>query len=325
MGKDERKPLLDVPARYKLVQARTILNRVNARIPLNWTINPYRGCRHACVYCFARPTHTFYGLNSASDFHSQIFVKLNAAELLRNELNKHKTKGHTICLGSVTDPYQPAETRYHLSRQLLEVLVEFKHPLEIITKSPLILRDLELLKELNQLTNGGVTVNVSIISLDPTKSRLFDPGAPSPGKRLDCVAGLSEAGIKTRVFIMPVLPGITDDPDELEELVRAVAQAGAYTIVGDALRLARGLEDYYYNFLDANYPELRPRYDRIYNHGQRTFASPLYREALKAKINQLRSTYGLDHPLAAYEEPAKIEAALEAAENKPQQLQFTFS
>ena len=309
---------LDGPVRYHEIQARTILNRVRDKMYLNWTINPYRGCRHACVYCFARPTHTYYGLNAGPDFHSQIFVKVNAAKRRRVELNRPGWVGETICLGSVTDPYQPAERRYRLSRQILEVLCEMANPLDLITKSPLILDDLELLVELNRRTGGRVSVNLSLVTLDEGLARLIDPGAPAPHKRLDTLARLSAAGIKTRLFIMPVLPGITDSAAELEGLVRAGASAGVQTVAADPLRIARGLEDYYFSFIDRHFPALRPRYDRLYAHGRRTTVAPAYKEALRAKLVELREQYGLvEGAERAFQEPARLHTALERAEGSP--------
>jgi DNA repair photolyase len=300
-------------------------------MPLNWTINPYRGCRHACVYCFARPTHTYFNLNAGVDFHTEIFVKINAPQVLRAELSRPGWKGQPICLGSATDPYQPIERRYRLSRKLLEVLCEKANPLDIITKSHLILDDLDLLTELNRRTGGQVAVNISLTTLDEAKARLIDPGAPSPRKRMETLARLSQAGIKTRLFIMPVLPGITDQPEELEYLVRAAAQAGVTSVSADALRIARGLEEYYYGFIDKNYPELRPRYNRLYRNGQRSLIAPAYKEALRNKMAELRAKYNFpekrvlrseERPEQAtqtqlelrFEEPARLQAALEAAE-----------
>lgn len=308
---------LGVAPQYIPIQARTILNRVQAMMPFNWIINPYRGCRHACVYCFARPTHTYYGFDAGIDFHSRIFVKTNAPQLLRKELSRPGWKNEKICLGSVTDPYQPAERRYRLSRRILEVLCEWSNPLEIITKSHLVLDDLELLQELNRRTNGNVSVNISLATPDETKARLIDPGAPSPQKRIEALALLSQAGIKTRLFIMPVLPGITDAPDELETLVQAASRAGVSSVVADTLRLAHGLETYYYAFLEQYYPELLPRYERLYKQGKRTFAADAYRKALHTKTDELRQRYFFhkNEDDAIFAEPSTLTAALEEAEN----------
>ncbi|HEX2912738.1 MAG TPA: radical SAM protein [Chloroflexia bacterium] len=322
----------DGPVQYEEIQARSILNRVKAMMPMSWTINPYRGCRHACVYCYARPTHTYYGLNAGSDFHTRIFVKVNAPDLLRKELSRPSWKGEAICLGSATDPYQPAEKRYHLVRNLLEVLCEYANPLDIITKSNLVVDDLDLLVELNRRTGGRVAVNMSLTTIDAQKARLIDPGAPSPQKRLEAIARLSAAGIKTRLFIMPVLPGITDDPEELEKLVKAGAEAGAHRVSADTIRIARGLEDYYFSFIEANFPELFPRYMRLFERGRRTMVSEAYKEALRKKMAELRARYKVEdngdrrsisvedqRRLAqlnqVYDQPGKFQAALDIAES----------
>ncbi len=284
---------LDGPVYYQEIQARSVLNRVKAMMPMAWTINPYRGCRHACVYCYARPSHTYYGLNAGADFHTQIFVKINAAAVLRQELARPSWKHESICLGSATDPYQPAERRYRLTRQILQVLCNFANPVEIITKSHLVVDDLDILSELNRRTQGRVAVNMSLTTLDEAKARQIDPGAPSPRKRLEALAKLTAAGIKTRLFIMPILPGITDNPVELEELVKAAAETGVRTIAADTLRIARGLEDYFDDFLDKYYPELHPRYERLYSGGRRTLVVDAYKEALKKKVNEWRIKYGM--------------------------------
>jgi DNA repair photolyase len=326
---------LDGPVRYRLIQARSVLNRVKAMMPLNWTINPYRGCRHACVYCFARPSHTYLGLNAGLDFQSVILVKINAPQVLRAELARPGWKREPICLGSATDPYQPAERRYRLSHQILEALCEMSNPLDIITKSHLVLEDLDLLVELSRRTGGQVAVNMSLTTLNETKAFQIDPGAPAPRKRLEAIARLSAAGIKTRLFIMPILPGITDRPDELEALVQSAAEVGAQSVHADPLRIARGSEEYFYRFLDTHYPELRPRYERLYAQGRRTMAAERYKAAVRDKMAELRARYNLDTrhsepeaaheeiqpqayqpELAIFDEPARLEAALEAAENR---------
>lgn len=326
----------DGPVHYEPIQAHSVLNRVKAMMPLSWTINPYRGCRHACVYCFARPTHTYFNLNAGIDFHTQIFVKINAPQVLRQELSRPGWKRAPICLGSATDPYQPAERRYHLTRKILVVLCEKANPLDIITKSHLILEDLDLLLELNRRTGGQVAVNMSLTTLDNIKARLIDPGAPSPAKRLDTLARLSEAGIKTRLFIMPVLPGITDSPDDLEQLVKTAAEIGVNSVSADSLRIARGSEEYFYGFIDKNFPELRARYNRLYNNGRRSMISDAYKEALRNKMAELRVKYGFPEKRLRseenfsqteqaqlemrFEEPARLEEALEAAEARAEAL-----
>ena len=333
-GSPGRAPALTGPVVYQTIQARSILNRVKAMMPMKWTINPYRGCRHACVYCFARPTHTYFGLNAGTDFHSRIFVKINAPQLLKAELARPGWKGETVCLGSATDPYQPAERRFRLSRQILQAMCEASNPLEIITKSPLIVDDLDLLVELNRRTGGQVSVNMSLATLDQTTVRTIDPGAPAPNKRLEAVAKLSRAGIRTRLFIMPVLPGINDAGEELEALVRAASEAGASAVHADTLRIARGLEEYFYHFLKTSYPHLKPLYGRVYGYG-RTTASDEYKLSLRQKMAEIKSRYSFLEPPGPgpatrmkppvfeqsslelrFEEPARLQAALEAAERR---------
>src|SRR6202167_2686167 len=208
------------------VNARSIINTVppESRMPFRHTINAYRGCSHACVYCFARPTHDYLGLGIGTDFERKIVVKVNAVDRLRAELRSPKWSGDHIAMGTNTDPYQHAEGKYHLTRGIVETLSRAKNPFSILTKSTLILRDAALLAGAAERTDVGVSFSIG--TLDRSVWKLTEPGTPPPDKRIEALRRLSEAGISCGVLVAPVLPGLSDGGDQIEEVVEACAGAG---------------------------------------------------------------------------------------------------
>ena len=208
------------------VNARTIVNKVPAasRMPFEYTINAYRGCSHACTYCFARPTHAYLGLGIGEDFERKIVVKVNAVERLRAELRSPKWQGDHIAMGTNTDPYQKAEGKYHLTQGIVRVLAEAGNPFSILTKSTLVLRDLALLAEAAARTK--VSLALSIGTLDREVWRLTEPGTPPPDKRLEAVARLNEAGVRCGVLIAPVLPGLSDSDEQLRAVAEGLPRGG---------------------------------------------------------------------------------------------------
>ena len=212
------------------VNARTIVNKVPAssRMPFSYTINAYRGCSHACTYCFARPTHSYLGLGIGEDFERKIVVKVNAVERLRAELRSPRWKGEPIAMGTNTDPYQKAEGKYHLTQGIVGVLAEAGNPFSVLTKSTLVLRDLALLAD--AATRTRVRLALSIGTLEREVWQLTEPGAPPPQKRLEAVRRLSEAGIRCGVLIAPVLPGLSDSDDQLRAVAKACLEAGAVSV-----------------------------------------------------------------------------------------------
>ena len=215
-----------VQVEYLHVQARTIISRVpNAsQMPFAFTINAYRGCTHACTYCFARPTHTYLGMDGGEDFERRIVVKVNAAERLRSELAHPRWEGEHIAMGTNTDPYQPCEGRYRLTRSIVEVLGEAANPFSILTKSPMIVRDLDALCAAAE--RAEVHANFSVGTLDRDVWRASEPGTPPPERRIEAMARLNEAGIPTGVLIGPVIPGMSDDEAGLERVVRGGRRGG---------------------------------------------------------------------------------------------------
>jgi DNA repair photolyase len=238
------------------VNARSIINAVppQSQMPFRYTINCYRGCSHRCVYCFARPTHDYLGLNIGEDFEKKIVVKINAVERLRAELRSPKWSGAHIAMGTNTDPYQHAEGKYHLTRGIIDVLSEARNPFSILTKSTLILRDTAALAK--AVARTEVTVNFSVGCLDRSVWKLTEPGTPPPDKRLDALRRLTEAGIPCGVLIAPVLPGLSDSDDQVRTVAKAAAEAGAVSVTGVALHLRDPMREHYLNWLAGVRPDL---------------------------------------------------------------------
>jgi DNA repair photolyase len=249
---------------YLPVNARRIINPVPAssRMPFRFTINAYRGCRHACAYCFARPTHEYLGLGIGEDFERRIVVKVNAVERLRAELRDPRWEGDLIAMGTNTDPYQPAEGRYRLTLGLITELSRAKNPFSILTKSSMILRDLDLLSQAASRTR--VSVALSIGTCDEAIARDTEPGAAPPARRLEAVARLAGAGLRPSVLIAPVLPGISDGDDQLRAVARACAEAGAVSATPILLHLRPGVREHYLGWLAEERPELVEEHRRRY-------------------------------------------------------------
>ncbi len=241
---------------YLPVIARRIVNEVppRSRMPFRFTINAYRGCHHACTYCFARPTHEYLGMNAGEDFERRIVVKVNAVERLRAELADPRWSGESIAMGTNTDPYQPAEGRYRLTRGLIEVLSEHRNPFSILTKSSMITRDLDLLAEAAGRCEVGVALSIG--TADDEVARLTEPGAAPPSQRLATVARLAERGLRPVVLVAPVLPGLSDDEESLRRIAAACAEAGAVSVSPIALHLRPGVREHYLGWLEAERPDL---------------------------------------------------------------------
>ncbi len=236
--------------------ARTIINTVppESLMPFRHTINCYRGCSHACSYCFARPTHDFLGLNIGDDFETRIVVKINAVERLRAELRSPTWGGEHIAMGTNTDPYQHAEGKYHLTKGIIDVLSEARNPFSILTKSTLILRDAAALARAASRTE--VAVNFSVGCLDRSVWKLSEPGTPPPDQRLAALRRLTEAGISCGVLVAPVLPGLSDADDQLRTVVEAAAEAGAVSISAVPLHLRGAVRAHYLEWIDRVRPDL---------------------------------------------------------------------
>ena len=269
------------------VNAKKIINPVpeQSRMSFRYTINAYRGCSHACGYCYARPTHEYLDLNIGKDFETKIVVKVNAVERLRAELSAKSWSGDHITMGTNTDPYQKAEGKYHLTKGIIEVLTQFKNPFSILTKSSLILRDLDLLVVANECTDVGI--NFSIGTLDPEVWRKTEPGTPHPMRRVEALAKLTEAGIPCGVLVAPILPGISDSEEQLREVIEACKKAGAQFITGIPLHLRPGVKEHYFSFLQEQYPHLLRPYRRLY---PRSYLSSRDQTEITDRFKKARNT-----------------------------------
>jgi DNA repair photolyase len=286
----------DVPealeTRFYEVRARSILNRVpeRSRMPFRWTVNPYRGCSHACNFCFARPTHRYLDFDAGRDFEREIVVKVNAPELLRAELARPSWKGEHVALGTNTDPYQWAEGRYRLMQGIWEALRDAANPCSVLTKSPLLLRDIELMKQIARRTS--FSASLSIPTLDEQAWRATEPRSPNPRARLHAVAELARAGIRTGVLIAPLMPGINDAPEQVGPLVDAALEAGASSIGAVALHLRGEVKDVFMEWLRSHRPELAARYEELYR--GRAYAPPAERRRLTAIVHARGRHRGID-------------------------------
>jgi DNA repair photolyase len=253
--------------RFYEVRARSILNRVPAssRMPFRWTINPYRGCSHACIFCFARPTHKYLDFDAGRDFEREIVVKINAPEMLRAELARSSWKGEHVALGTNTDPYQWVEGRYKLMVGIWEAMRDAANPCSVLTKSPLLLRDLPLMLQIAQ--RAEFSASLSIPTLDEKAWRATEPHSPNPWARLEAVAELNRAGIPTGVLIAPLMPGINDAPQQVEPLLEAAMQAGATNIGGITLHLRGEVKGLFMQWLTEQRPDLLARYEQLYRRG----------------------------------------------------------
>ncbi len=246
------------------VRARTIINEVGPRspVPFRHTINAYRGCTMGCRYCFARPTHEYLNLDPATDFDRVIIVKVNAVERLRAELAPRRWQGDHIAMGTNTDPYQRAEGKYRLTQGIIDVLGQARNPFSILTKGTLVLRDLDRLAEAARRTH--VEMCFSIGTLDEEVWRATEPGTPHPRKRVDAVARLNDAGIPCGVLVAPILPGLSDTREQLDEVVRACVDAGAWSISPVLLHLRPGVKEHYLRWLADARPDLLERHQHLY-------------------------------------------------------------
>jgi DNA repair photolyase len=250
--------------RFHEVHARSALNRVpeKSRMPFRYTVNAFRGCSHACTYCFARPTHEYLDMNAGRDFEREIIVKVNVPELLAAELKRPTWKRELVAFGTNTDPYQWAEGRYRLMPPMIEALAESGTAFSILTKSSLVMRDLDLLKKAARKID--VSVNFSVPTLEEKSWRETEPHTPHPRKRLEAVAQLNRAGIPSGILIAPLMPGINDDPKQVEKIIEIAEAAGATFIGGISLHLRPGVKQVFMDWLRTSRPDLVERYERLY-------------------------------------------------------------
>jgi len=278
------------------------------------SLNPYRGCEHGCVYCYARPTHEYFGLSSGSDFEAKIFVKTEASQLLRKELSSPKWKPQVIVMSGVTDCYQPFERKFQITRQCLQVLLEFKNPVGIITKNKLVTRDIDILKEMAQY--HGACVTVSITTLDSHLARVMEPRASTPANRLKAIEELAKAGVPVTVNVAPIVPGLTDH--EIPSILKAAAQAGAKSAGYTVLRLPYAVKDIFERWLVEYFPGSK---DKILNRIRELRNGALYDSGWGTRMvgqgifaEQIRDIFDMGYKRASFPE-GRIHLSSESFQN----------
>ena len=292
---------------YEEVQCKTALTRVRG-MAFGWSLNPYRGCTHGCHYCYARSTHFYYDLNADEEFSSIVFVKTNVADVLRLELSAPGWRRQRVVIGTATDPYQPIEGRYRLTRAALAACLAFRTPVSVITKSSLVVRDLDLLAEIARRL--GCTVNFSITTLDRTLWRQLEPGTAPPRQRLRALQRLADAGVHAGVLLAPIIPGLTATPANLEAVACAAAAHNAQFLAANVLNLGIGVKEHFLQYLGAEFPWLLGTYRELYpgRYAPERYADPIY-----AHVKELRARYALDGrelSNAPTPEPEQIELTL---------------
>ncbi len=276
-------------AEVQEIFCKTLLNRIDVPdFQFRWTLNPYRGCRHACTYCYARPTHEFLGLDSGREFEQRVFAKVNAPEILRQELRRPKWQREAIAIGTASDPYEPAEAQYELTRRILQVLREFENPVSITTKGVLVRRDLDVLQELGDVADVRVTFSVG--SIDEDVWKLTESGAPSPMARLEAMQFLVENGVQAGVMMAPLLPGISDNAESIDAVAEAAADHGAQYLGANVLFLKPGSREWFMPMLSEAYPRLALGYNSLY---QKTYAPRDYTRKVLELVDESRRNWGL--------------------------------
>lgn len=274
------------------VRAKSALNKVpgESAMPFRWTVNPWRGCTHACFYCYARASHTWLDFDAGRDFDTQIVVKTNIAEVLRRELTRPSWTHEHVALGTNTDPYQRAEGRYRLMPGIIAAFTEHDTPFSILTKGTVLRRDLPTLTRAAERVPVGLGVSLAV--LDPQLQALVEPGTPGPQARLELIRAIAGAGLDCGVFVAPVLPWLTDSTRRLDELLGRIAAAGASGATILPLHLRKGSREWFFGWLRDHRPDLVPRYRRLYAGG--AYVSPDYKELLHERVAPLLARHGLD-------------------------------
>ena len=273
------------------VAAKSALTRQQpgSAVPFGWTINPYRGCSHACVYCFARASHAYLDLDTGRDFDSQLIVKVNIADVLKRELARPSWQREHVALGTNTDPYQRAEGRYQLMPGIIGALTDAGTPFSILTKGTLLRRDLPVLADAAKTVNVDLAMSIAVFDDDLQQS--VEPGTPTAGARLATVRAAADAGFSVGVFLMPLLPFLTDSEAQVDAALARIAEAGATSVSYSSLRLKPAVKEWYAQWLARVRPDLVPKYRALYGDG--AFARRSYRDELAARVTPLIRKYGL--------------------------------
>jgi len=302
-------------ARYQEVTCRSALNGVKG-MPFNWTLNPYRGCTHACHYCFARRYQTQFELGPGDEFSSVIFVKTNLVEVLKKELDHHSWTREQVAVGTATDPYQPIEGHYKLTRGSLEALHRGRTPIGLVTKGPMVVRDKDILADMGR--TAGATVYLSVPTVDEAAWSALEPGTAHPLQRLRAVRQLRDAGVNVGVLMAPVVPGFMTRPEQLEATVKAIADHGAAFVGANVMFLKDGTREHFLGFIRSEFPQMLQGFEKLY---AGPYAPPGYVASVRAMVATLQKRYdikprGKDHTRGngeESEEPANEKAACEQA------------
>jgi DNA repair photolyase len=290
---------------YREEPCRSALNRVRG-MPFEWSLNPYMGCAHQCTFCYVRAFELRADRPSDSRYGRSIRVKINVADVLRAELARPSWRGEGVAVGAATDPYQPAEGRYRLTRACIEVFAGASNPFSLITRGPMIIRDVDVLVEASR--NAEVSVMFSVPTLDPEVWRTTEPGTAPPRQRLEALKRLVDAGIKAGVGMAPILPGLSDRPEQLEEVVKAAREAGATSIWANLLYLRPGTREHFLEALARDWPEELERYERLYE--RRAYLKNEQTKPVKDAVGELRQRYGIADRRRAPLQPAPREEQL---------------
>jgi DNA repair photolyase len=267
---------------------------------LKWSLNPYGGCVHRCRFCFAVQYRVVAEQGTQQDFGTRLFIKTNFVEVLARELNRPGLQGEHVTVGTATDPYQPVEGRYRLTRGALELLRQHANPMSLLTKSPMIVRDADLLSDLAQIASAEVFFSITTVDLNLWPQ--LEPGTANPFKRLGAMRTLRQAGVTAGVMMAPILPGITDSEASIESVAAAARDFNASTLSTAPLRLAPHVKEFYLGFIDDQYPDLLPRYKRAY---PGSYAPPEYREKLHERVERIRARYGFGGPPERRQRPPR--------------------
>jgi DNA repair photolyase len=286
-------------ATYQEIRCRSALNRVKGMPFMKWTLNPYRGCTHGCHYCFARRYQTQLELNAGDHFASVIFVKTNFVEVLRRELDKPSWTKENIGFGTATDPYQPIEGTYKISRGVLEALRDAATPVGIVTKGPMIVRDKDVLQDLSRRTD--CRVHISIPTVDEDAWEKLEPGVAHPTQRLRAVRELVDAGVDCGVLMAPIVPGFSTQPAKIERTIKAIAESGARSIGAMVMHLEGGTRDHFMSLLAREYPEMTGKYQQLY---ASKYVPKDYDKRVQEVVSLMRSRYGMSSRRSVSEEPA---------------------
>ena len=298
------------------VECKSVLNRVHSdKMPFKWSINPYRGCQHACIYCYARRYHEYLDLGPDRDFETQIFAKVNAPEVLRTELARPTWKREWVAIGTAVDAYQPIEGRYKITRRVLEALCDYDTPVSIVTKNTMILRDADVLQRLSN--RAGCRVYFSVTTMDDRLAKKLEPETPPPLRRLQAMQHLVRLGVDAGVLVAPVLPGITDDDASLRRVALAAAAHGARWLSGAPLRLQGSVRNVYLSFLEEAFPRLTRLYDAMYR-GE--YAPRRYRDRVAAKIHEMSKILDMDRRFGYVKSPTP--SVSERPESGPERRRF---